>query len=64
LVWRQFTDHLEVLYDLDVAARVQAEANGLRYHRIAMPNDRPDLARALAAVVARTITKGTVATTP
>ena len=57
-------DHLEVLYDLDVAARVQAEANGLRYHRIAMPNDRPDLARALAAVVARTITKGTVATTP
>jgi ferrochelatase len=44
-------DHLEVLYDLDVAARAQAEAAGLEYHRIAMPNDRPELARALATVV-------------
>jgi len=44
-------DHLEVLYDLDVAARAQAEAAGLEYHRIAMPNDRPELARALARVV-------------
>ncbi|HEV8228692.1 MAG TPA: ferrochelatase [Candidatus Limnocylindria bacterium] len=43
-------DHLEVLYDLDVAARAQAEAAGLEYHRIAMPNDRPELARALARV--------------
>ena len=46
-------DHLEVLYDLDVAALAQAEAAGLEYHRIAMPNDRPDLARALATVVRR-----------
>jgi protoporphyrin/coproporphyrin ferrochelatase len=46
-------DHLEVLYDLDVAARAQAEAHGLAYHRVAMPNDRPELARALAAVVRR-----------
>src|SRR5438552_4007903 len=46
-------DHLEVLYDLDVAARAQAEAAGLEYHRIAMPNDRPELARALASVVRR-----------
>jgi ferrochelatase len=44
-------DHLEVLYDLDIAARAQAEAAGLEYHRIAMPNDRPALARALANVV-------------
>jgi len=46
-------DHLEVLYDLDVAARAQAEAAGLEYHRIAMPNDGPELARALASVVRR-----------
>ena len=46
-------DHLEVLYDLDVAARAQAASHGLRYHRVAMPNDRIELARALAAVVAR-----------
>jgi ferrochelatase len=57
-------DHLEVLYDLDVAARAQAEAHGLGYHRIAMPNDRPELARALAAVVRRELAtaKGAAAT--
>jgi len=44
-------DHLEVLHDLDIAARAQAEAARLEYHRIPMPNDRPELARALAGVV-------------
>jgi ferrochelatase len=43
-------DHLEVLYDLDVAAADQARAAGLRYRRIAMPNTRPSFIRALAAV--------------
>ena len=58
-------DHLEVRYDLDVAARAQAEAHGLRYHRIAMPNDRPKLAEALAAVVRRARAgAGMAATTP
>jgi len=44
-------DHLEVLYDLDIAAAAQAREAGLRYHRIAMPNTRPDFIGALAAVV-------------
>jgi protoporphyrin/coproporphyrin ferrochelatase len=46
-------DHLEILYDLDVAAREQAEAHGLRYHRMAMPNTSPEFIGALADVVAR-----------
>ena len=44
-------DHLEVLYDLDIAAAAQAREAGLRYHRIAMPNTRPDFIGALAAIV-------------
>jgi protoporphyrin/coproporphyrin ferrochelatase len=44
-------DHLEVLYDLDIAAAAQASAAGLRYHRIAMPNTRPDFIDALATIV-------------
>lgn len=44
-------DHLEVLYDLDVAAAAESRASGLEYHRIAMPNTQPAFLRALAAVV-------------
>jgi len=47
-------DHLEVLYDLDVAAHDEAVAAGLRYHRITMPNTQPAFIDALAAVVHRT----------
>ena len=43
-------DHLEVLYDLDVAARAEAESNGLAYHRVPMPNTDPEFIVALAAV--------------
>jgi len=46
-------DHLEVLYDLDVAAREQAEAAGIAYHRMEMPNTSPAFISALADVVAR-----------
>jgi ferrochelatase len=46
-------DHLEVLYDLDVAARQQAEQAGIRYHRIEMPNTSPSFIRALRDVVDR-----------
>ena len=46
-------DHLEVLYDLDVAAREQAEQAGIRYHRIEMPNTTPAFIRALRDVVDR-----------
>jgi ferrochelatase len=46
-------DHLEILYDIDVAAREQAEAAGLRFHRIDLPNTSPVFIRALAEVVER-----------
>ncbi|HEV3232035.1 MAG TPA: ferrochelatase [Candidatus Dormibacteraeota bacterium] len=46
-------DHLEILYDIDVAAREEAEAAGLGFHRIELMNTSPTFVRALAAVVAR-----------
>lgn len=46
-------DHLEVLYDLDLAAAAEARACGLEYRRIAMPNTQPAFLRALADVVKR-----------
>jgi len=48
-------DHLEVLYDIDVAAREQAEACGLAFHRIGSLNADPGLLNALAAVAGRTL---------
>ena len=44
------SDHLEVLYDLDVAAAAEASACGLTYRRIRMPNTDPRFIAALAAV--------------
>lgn len=49
-------DHLEILYDVDVGAREQAERCGLSFHRIASLNDQPDLIAALAEVARRTLT--------
>jgi ferrochelatase len=46
-------DHLEILYDIDVAARAEAAALGIRMHRIAMPNTSPTFIKALRAVVRR-----------
>jgi protoporphyrin/coproporphyrin ferrochelatase len=46
-------DHLEILYDIDVAAREEAEEAGIAFHRIELPNADPLLARALADVVTR-----------
>lgn len=43
-------DHLEILYDIDVGAREQAEAVGLAFHRIRSLNDDPLLVEALASV--------------
>ena len=45
-------DHLEILYDIDVAARQQAEAAGLRFARIDSLNTSTRFIDALAAVVA------------
>ena len=46
-------DHLEILYDIDVAARDEADSAGIRMHRIAMPNTSPTFVGALADVVER-----------
>jgi ferrochelatase len=46
-------DHLEILYDIDVAAREEAEQAGLAFHRIELPNASPAFIRALAEVVRR-----------
>jgi ferrochelatase len=46
-------DHLEILYDIDVAAAEQAREAGLSFHRIAMPNTSPRFINALADVVDR-----------
>lgn len=46
-------DHLEILYDIDVAARQEAEEAGMRFNRIELPNTSPTFIRALAEVVHR-----------
>ena len=43
-------DHLEILYDVDVGAREQAERAGLAFNRVASLNDDPELIEALACV--------------
>jgi len=48
-------DHLEILYDVDVGAREQAERCGLRFARIESLNADPRLIDALAAVAERTL---------
>ena len=47
-------DHLEILYDIDVGAREQAERCGLAFSRIPSLNVHPGLIAALAAVARRT----------
>jgi protoporphyrin/coproporphyrin ferrochelatase len=46
-------DHLEILYDIDVAAVEEAAEHGVRLRRIELPNTSPAFIRALAEVVAR-----------
>jgi ferrochelatase len=48
-------DHLEILYDLDVAARDEAAAAGLVFNRIESLNFSPLFIDALAAVARRTL---------
>jgi ferrochelatase len=48
-------DHLEILYDVDIGAREQAESAGLTVGRIASLNAHPGLVEALASVVRRSM---------
>lgn len=47
------SDHLEVLYDLDIEAKRVADAAGIRFARTRSLNDDPRLAAVLADVLAR-----------
>ena len=49
------SDHLEVLYDLDIEASALASELGLSFARTQMPNDHPQLAETLADVVRRRV---------
>jgi ferrochelatase len=51
-------DHLEILYDVDIGAREQAEQCGLAFHRIESLNVDPGLVDALGAVARRTLSPG------
>jgi ferrochelatase len=53
-------DHLEILYDIDIAAGEEATEAGITMHRIALPNTQPAFIRALAAVVERERRAGAV----
>jgi ferrochelatase len=52
-------DHLEILYDIDVGAREQAERAGLRFARIESLNTSPTFIEALASVARRTLAEKT-----
>ncbi|MFQ5704382.1 MAG: ferrochelatase [Gemmatimonadales bacterium] len=49
------TDHLEILYDLDVEAQSVARRLGVRLDRTAMPNDGATLVELLANIVLETL---------
>src|SRR5262249_26334100 len=48
-------DHLEILYDIEVGAREQAEENGIVFARTESLNTSPLFIKALAAVVHDTL---------
>ena len=54
-------DHLEILYDVDVGARDQAEEAGLRYSRIQSLNTSPRFIDALASVARAGLAQAPVA---
>jgi ferrochelatase len=52
------SDHLEILWDLDVEARERADRLGLEFARIESLNDDPAFIRALAGVVRERLPQG------
>lgn len=48
-------DHLEILYDIEIVARAQAEAVGIQFARTESLNTSPLFIKALAAVVEKTM---------
>ncbi len=52
------SDHVEVLYDLDIAARRTADGLGIGFFRAGTPGDHPSFIRMLAHVVRDMVTGG------
>lgn len=52
------SDHLEVLYDVDIEAKALAEELGIHLERPASPNDEPEFLRAVATAVLEQAKKG------
>ena len=50
-------DHVEILYDIDIAFNETASSLGLRLYRPQSLNDSPLLAEALVGVVERMLTR-------
>jgi len=50
-------DHLEILYDIEIGAREQAEQYGIQFARIESLNTSPLFIKALAAVVKETLAR-------
>ncbi len=50
-------DHLEILYDIEIGAREQAESAGIEFARIESLNTSPLFIKALAAVAQETLAK-------
>ncbi len=50
-------DHLEILYDIEIGAREQAEEHGIQFARIELLNTSPLFIKALAEVVKETLAK-------
>ena len=48
-------DHLEILYDIEIGAREQAEGVGIQFARTESLNTSPLFIKALAAVVQQTM---------
>ncbi|HEV2121910.1 MAG TPA: ferrochelatase, partial [Chloroflexota bacterium] len=48
-------DHLEILYDIDIAAREEAEEHGITFHRIESLNCSPTFIEALADIARATL---------
>jgi ferrochelatase len=49
------SDHLEVLYDLDVEARESALKRGLQWARVPCPNASPAFIRAVHSIVRKSL---------
>ena len=49
------SDHLEILWDLDVEARARAAELGLRLHRVQSLNDDPAFVRGIAELLRQTV---------